>query len=593
MRPYSPKGYNTHHWLLITCFMHSRWLINRTNPEYVRYLSRAASISPVFAQVLINRGLKTPADINNFLYPAKTDFSDPFELPSMKAAVGRVKIALERHERILVHGDYDTDGLTATAIMVQALRCIGLDVSYFIPNRMRHGYGFSKPAVDMAIKLGVKLVITVDCGITSFEAVSYADKAGIDVIITDHHEPTLSNEQRAMSNGEAGPSITNHKSQITNHYFKVPAAIAVVNPKLETHNPKLSNLSGAGVAFKFAEALAMDGGLPYTRDDVIPLLDLAALGTLADVVPLTGENRIILKEGLKLIHAGARPGISSLKEVSGLSGKETRAGRLSFTVVPRINAAGRIADSQDVVRLLISESDEESQTLSLWLDNLNRKRQEIEEEVYLAALEKLRGSDMTSAIVLAEEGWHHGVLGIVASRIAEEYYRPAFIFSLENGIAKGSARSIPSFDICKGLAASNEFLLSFGGHKQAAGIKLKAEDLPAFKHAINEIVKDSLGESELQPALEIDANISLSEATSELVAEFSLLEPFGYGNPEPLLGAKGLEVVSPRIVGTKHLKMRLKKGPLALDAIGFDMAGLLEELQTSALADAVFTTCDQ
>ncbi len=562
--------------------MHSRWLINRTNPEYVRYLSKAASISPVFAQVLINRGLKTASDINDFLYPSISDFSDPFELPSMKAAVARVKLALHRHERILVHGDYDADGLTATAIMLQALRCIGIDAHYFIPNRMLHGYGFNKPAVDMAKKLGVKLIITVDCGINSFEAVCCADKAGIDVIITDHHEPTLSKEQRAMSNEEKGTSISLNP-------FKVPAAIAVVNPKLETHNSKLSNLSGAGVAFKFAEALAMEGGLPYSRDDVIPLLDLAALGTMADVVPLTGENRLIVKEGLKFIQAGSRSGIRALKEVSGLNGKETRAGRLSYTLVPRINAAGRIADSKDVVELLISESEEESMKLSLWLDNLNRKRQEIEGEVHQEALERLREADMAPAIVLAGEGWHQGVLGIVASRIAEEFYRPAFIFSLENGIAKGSARSIPSFDICKGLAESGELLLSFGGHKQAAGIKLKAEDLSAFAHAISGIVKGCLNESDLQPVLEIDANIRLSEVTHELVEEFSLLEPFGLENPEPLTGAKGLEVVSPRIVGNKHLKMRLKKESVSLDAIGFDMAGLLKELQASPLAEVVFT----
>ena len=566
--------------------MHSRWLISRTNPEYVRYLSHAASISPVFAQVLINRGLKTAADINDFLYPSITGLSDPFELPSMKAAVERVKLALHRHERILIHGDYDTDGLTATAIMLQALRCIGLDACYFIPNRMLHGYGFNNHTVDMAIKLGVKLIITVDCGINSFEAASCADKAGIDVIITDHHEPVVKGiREWGMGIGNS----TNPEPRTPNPLYVLPDAVAVVNPKLKAHNSKLSNLSGAGVAFKFVEALAMEGGLPYSRDDVIPLLDLAALGTMADVVPLTGENRIIVKEGLKFIHSGLRPGIRALKEVSGLNGKETRAGRLSYTLVPRINSAGRIADSQDVVRLLISESEEESLELSSWLDNLNRKRQEIEGEIYQKALVRLRESDVASAIVLAGEGWHQGVLGIVASRIAEEFYRPAFIFSLENGIAKGSARSIPSFDICKGLAKSRDLLLSFGGHKQAAGIKLKAEDLSAFAHAINEIVKGCLNESELQPVLEIDANVRLSEVTHELVAEFSLLEPFGMGNPEPLAGAKGLEVVSPKIVGSKHLKMRLKKESLSLDAIGFDMAGLLEELQTSVAADAVFT----
>lgn len=567
--------------------MHSAWLINRTNPEYVRYLSRSASISPVFAQVLINRGVKTAADIDDFLYPSLTSLSDPFELSSMRTAVERVKIAVLRRERILVHGDYDADGLTATAIMVQALRGIGLEVHYFIPNRILHGYGFHAPAVDMAKKLGAKLIITVDCGITSIEAVSCANKAGIDVIITDHHEPLL----KGIRDWGLGIGNSANPQPLTPNPYSVPEAVAVINPKLETHNSKLSDLSGAGIAFKFAQALALDNGLPYTSDDVLPLLDLAALGTLADVVSLTGENRIIVKEGLKFIQAGSRPGIRALKEVSGLNGKETRAGRLSFTLVPRLNAAGRIADAQDVVVLLLSENKDESLKLSAWLDNLNRERQQIEGEVWQEALEKLRGTDTAPAIVLAGEGWHQGVLGIVASRIAEEFYRPAFIFSVENSVAKGSARSVPSFDICKGLTEASELLLSFGGHKQAAGIKLRAENLPAFEKAISRIVQTGLGPSDLQPALEIDANISLSEVTHELVRELSLLEPFGFGNPEPLIGAKALEVVSPRIVGNKHLKMRLKRESQSLDAIGFDMGGLLEELSRkhSGLVDAVFT----
>ncbi len=572
--------------------MRSRWLINRPNPEYVRYLSQAASISPVFAQVLINRGVKTASDVNDLLYPALTGLSDPFELPSMKTAVERVKIALRRRERILIHGDYDADGVTATAILLQAIRTIGLDAHYFIPNRILHGYGFHVPAVDMAKKLGARLIITVDCGITSFEAVSYANKAGIDVIITDHHEPLLkqSSEFKVQSSklGKKKNDLLMPQPLTPNPYL-VPEAVAVINPKLETHNSKLSHLSGAGVAFKFAEALAMEEGLPYSRDDVLPLLDLAALGTLADVVSLTGENRIIVKEGLKLIHAGSRPGIRALKEVSGLNGKETSAGRLSFTLVPRMNAAGRIADAQDVVKLLLTESEEESLKLSSWLDSLNSERQQIEREVWQEALEKLRETDMSSAIVLAAEGWHQGVLGIVASRIAGEFYRPAFIFSVENGVAKGSARSIPAFDIHKGLTETSGLLLSFGGHTQAAGIRLKAEYLPAFEKAMSRIVQAGLDPSDMQPAIEIDANIRLSEVTHELAQEFALLEPFGLGNPEPLIGSKALEIVGPRIVGNKHLKMRLKRGSLSLDAIGFAMASLLEELQDSAVVDAVFT----
>ncbi|RPI37160.1 MAG: single-stranded-DNA-specific exonuclease RecJ [Nitrospiraceae bacterium] len=560
--------------------MHSRWLINRTNPEYIQYLSKAASISPVLAQVLIGRGLKTVSDINDFLYPGVTGLSDPFELPSMKTAVERVKIALQRKERILVHGDYDADGLTATAIMLQVLRGIGLETFYFIPNRMLHGYGFHAPAVDMAKSLGARLIITVDCGITSLDAVSHANKSGIDVIITDHHEPLRNPKPGMQKNGGTKAAEAQE--------FLLPEAVAVINPKLKSPESELSILSGAGVALKFAQALAMEEGVPFSNDDVLPLFDLASLGTLADVVPLTGENRIILKEGLKSIQNGSRPGIRALKEVSGLNGKEMKAGRLSFTLVPRINAAGRVADAGNVVKLLLSEREDEAFELSAWLNGLNSDRQQIEAAVYQEAMEKLRGVDIHSAIVLAGEGWHQGVLGIVASRIAEEFYRPAFIFSVEDGVAKGSARSIPSFDLCKGLTETGGLLLSFGGHKQAAGIKLKAENIRAFEKSIKEIVQTSLDASDLQPVLEIDATIRLSEITHELVQEFSLLEPFGFGNPEPLTGAKALEVVSPRIVGDKHLKLRLKKESTYLDAIGFNMGGLLQELQGGPV-DAVFT----
>jgi len=565
----------------VTVFMHSRWLINRTNPEYIRHLSRNASISPVMAQVLISRGFKTVSEIRDFLYPGATNLSDPFELPSMKTAVARIRTSLERKERVLVHGDYDVDGLTATAIMLQVLGVIGLDAFYFIPNRMLHGYGFHAPAVDMAKKLGARLIITVDCGVTSVDAVSYANTSGIDVIITDHHEPLRNQKPGMQKNGGMNTAEAQE--------FLLPDAAAVINPKLMSPGSKLSILSGAGVALKFAQALAMEEGVPFSNDDVLQLYDLAALGTLADVVPLTGMNRVILKEGLKSIQAGSRPGIKALQEVSGLNGKEMKAGRLSFTLVPRMNAAGRVADARDVVKLLLSEREEEAVELSSWLDRLNRERQQIEGEVYQEALEKLSGSDIPPAIVLAGEGWHQGVLGIVASRIAEEFYRPAFIFSIEDGIAKGSARSIPSFDICKGLTETGGLLLSFGGHRQAAGIKLNAADLRAFGKAIGGIVHASLDMSDLQPVLEIDANIRLSEITHGLVQEFSLLEPFGFGNPEPLTGAKALEVIGPRIVGERHLKLRLKKDNTSLDAIGFNMAGLLPELQEAAFTDAVFT----
>ncbi|MFA4829009.1 MAG: DHH family phosphoesterase [Thermodesulfovibrionales bacterium] len=566
--------------------MEKRWLVSRTNPEYIRYISKAASISPALSQILINRGLKTPQEINDFLKPGISGLSDPFELPGIKTAVERIRHALDINERILVHGDYDADGLTATAIMVHALRMHGLDVHYFIPNRIAHGYGFNPAAVKIAKELGATLIITVDCGITSFEAAAYAKAEGIDVIITDHHEPVKHRIQDArykiQDEKDRASCIVHHAS------FELPDAVAVINPKLETCNLHLASLSGAGVAFKIAQALEQPSNPSFL------LLDLAAIGTMADVVPLTGENRIIVREGLKLIHEGRRLGIKALKSIAGLDGRQIRAELLSFTIIPRINAAGRLADSQDVVRLLLSDKEEEALELSSWLDRLNSERQKLDEEVYQEALSRLAAKEHDSVIVLSGEGWHLGVVGIVASRLAEKFYCPAFIFSEENGIAKGSARSIPSFDLCKGLSECNrlgrpagagELLLSFGGHKQAAGIKLRAENISDFEKAIQGVIKSSLSKDDFIPCLDIDADITLAEANHNLVKELSMLEPLGCGNEKPFLGSKGLEVINPRIVGNNHLKMRLKQGPQTIDAIGFDMG----EPSPPDTIDAVFT----
>ncbi|MEJ2696866.1 MAG: single-stranded-DNA-specific exonuclease RecJ [Candidatus Sulfobium sp.] len=554
--------------------MQRRWFLNRTNPEFIDYLSKTASVSPVLAQVLINRGIRTAGDVGDFLSSGITALSDPFGLPGMRLAVERVREASRRRERVLVHGDYDTDGLTAAAIMVCALRMIGVEAHYFIPHRMVHGYGFHPQA---AVAANARLIITVDCGITSFEASSAAKARGIDVIITDHHEPLT-----ATASGK-GEFDTGHGD------FVLPEALAVVNPKLMTGDSGLRELAGAGIAFKFAQALAAAGMPGFSGDAFLPLLDLAALGTVADVVPLTGENRIILKEGLEYIRNGKRPGIRALKEVSGLGAKEVKAGSLSFTMVPRVNAAGRLGDSGDVVRLLLSEKEDEAADLSAWLDGLNSDRQRIEEQVYQEAAEKLGPSEPGPVIILSAEGWHQGVLGIVASRMAEKYGRPAFILSVKEGVARGSARSIPAFDICRGLTGCRELLLSFGGHKQAAGLTMKTAHIPEFVRAMKDIMEREVEEDKLVPSLEIDASVRLADVTHALVKELELLEPTGYANPEPLLGTRDLSVVNPRIVGGRHLKLTVRKHSRTMDAIGFGMAALYDDLDSPAAIDAVFT----
>jgi single-stranded-DNA-specific exonuclease len=573
--------------------MHRRWLVNKTNPEYITYLSKTASVSPVLAQIFINRGIKTPGEINSFLNPHISQLSDPFAIQGMKIAVDRIMAAKTNGEKILVHGDYDVDGLSATAIIIKALKMIGIDSHYFIPNRIKHGYGFNLSSVKKAKQIGATLIITVDCGITSFEAAALSKKEGIDVIITDHHEPLTSIEQqkaksleyKATEGKEQKPYAPN--SELYAHsYLLLPDALAVINPKISNQQSSISNLSGAGVAFKLAQALTM---MQDTRCTMHDFLDLAALGTMADVVPLTGENRLIAKEGLRLIEDGTRPGLKALKKVSGIEGKGLRAGLFSFTIIPRINAAGRVSDSNDVVKLLLTDSEDEALDISLWLDKLNLERQQIEEEVYQAALYKLNSKGVSPVIVLSSEGWHQGVIGIVASRIAEAFYRPTIIISVEGSVARGSARSIPSVDIYKTLIGCKEFLAGFGGHKQAAGLELESKNILSFEECINRIVSETLTEKDFIPSLEIDADVDFSDINFNLTSEFGMLEPFGFGNSEPLLGSKKLEVLYPRIVKDKHLKMKLRQNNQSIDAIGFDMAVFFDKLEASTIVDAVFT----
>jgi single-stranded-DNA-specific exonuclease len=546
-----------------------KWLLSRTNREYVDYVSKLTGFSIPLAQTMINRGIKTAGQLDSFLNPRLTMLADPFDLPGMAKAVRRIADAVQSGERIFIHGDYDADGVTATAIVMDALKKLGSEPRYHIPARA-FGYGLGSEGIKKAKESKASLIITVDCGITSFEAVSAANSIGIDVIVTDHHEPV----RDTTSANPAGR-------------FVLPDAFTVVNPKLEQGPSPSADLSGAGVAFKLAQAL-----LGNSLDNVLELIDLAALGTAADVVPVVGDNRIILKEGLKLIQSGVRPGIKALKEVAGIKPGSMRTTALHFMLIPRINAAGRIADANDVVKLLLTDSDDEAMRLAEWLNGLNVRRQEIGESVFSEAMDMLqasgRGPEGTGAIVVCKEGWHRGVLGIVAAKMTEIFYRPSFILSVEAGVARGSARSIPSFDIYHGLSRCNELLRTFGGHKQAAGLSLSSGDIDSFRDMISRLVLETVAEDDLVPVLRIDAPLKLSDVTADFVREITCLEPFGYGNEEPVFGAKRLEIVQSRIVGNNHLKMYLKQNGKGIDSIGFDLGGMLDEVGPGAMVDAAF-----
>jgi single-stranded-DNA-specific exonuclease len=563
--------------------MHRRWLVNRTNPDYINYLSAAASISPVLSQILINRGIKTPEAADSFLRSDVSHLSDPFDMAGMDKAVERISAAARKGERILVHGDYDADGISATAILVKALRLSGADCSYFIPDRMEHGYGFKPHAVHYAKKVGATLIVTVDCGITSFEAAALCKKEGVDVVITDHHEPRISYQSSVIRPESKKKPTADLRTPAPEPLL--PDAIAIINPKISAPLSPVWNLSGAGVALKLIQALAMNGA----RFTVHDFFDLAALGTAGDVVPLSGENRLVVKEGLKCMADGSCIGIKALRQVSGTAGKELKSGHLLFTLIPRMNAAGRISNAGDVVRLFLTDSEDEAFDLSTWLDRCNAERQRIEEEVYQEALRQLNRKGVRPVIVLSSEGWHKGVVGIVASRIVETFYRPTIILSIEGNSARGSARSIPHFDIHQALAECRMHLSGFGGHRQAAGLEIESRNIAAFEKCINEAAEARLSPEDFIPVLEIDAAVDLADITFGLTKEFELLEPFGYGNPEPLLGTRGVEVLYPKIVKDVHLKMKLRQRNLSLDAIGFDMASSYQRIQTSPVVDAAFT----
>ncbi|MEE9524475.1 MAG: single-stranded-DNA-specific exonuclease RecJ [Thermodesulfovibrionales bacterium] len=543
---------------LISDRMDKTWFVKRTNPEFIDYLSRSSSISPITAQVLINRGINTPEQVSNFFNTGTDKLSDPLELPGMEKALYRIRKAVKAGESVLVHGDYDADGITATAIVLSTLKKLGIECDYFIPNRVNHGYGFNRTAVDIAKKSGAGLIITVDCGINSFEEVKEADSAGIDVIITDHHEPYID----------------------INGSFSLPEAYSVVNPKLMSDGTKIP-LCGAGIALKMSQGLL---GL----DESLELFDLAAIGTVADMVPLVGDNRIIIRKGLELINNNARYSIEALRDVASLRDRNISTGLLSYTLIPRINAAGRISEASEVVQFFTSDNRDEVSRKAQALNNNNARRKKIEESVYKEALSMLKEKSTGNSIILHNEGWHEGVIGIVASRLVDTFQRPAFIFSVKDGLARGSARSVPPFDICEGLTRCSDLLIRHGGHKQAAGLTINIDNMDNFERRMNNILSDFLKSCNFRSDLLIDTEVSLKDINFSLLRELARIEPFGHENEEPLFASRGLKVMSPQVVRSNHLKMMLSDVSHTIDAIGFNMGGIIEHLTSHAVIDAAF-----
>ncbi len=542
------------------------WEPVAADPRIAAELSARCGISLGLAKALVNRGIVDEKGASRFLAPDIADMHDPFCLPDMTAAAGRALDAVRRGERIRAYGDYDVDGISSVALLVSVLRAYGADVDYYIPNRLVEGYGLSAEAIQRAASDGVDVMITADCGIGAFEEAEAARSLGVDLIITDHHE--------------AGRSL--------------PRCVAVVNPKRHDSEYPFKELAGVGVAFKLCQALWRLAGRPDGAADPISHLDLVALGTIADVVPLLDENRIIAQTGLGMMAHSSNLGMQSLLDVAGLTGREVKAGNVGFTLGPRVNAAGRLGDPSLGARLFLTDSRQEASELAVTLDEENRKRQEIELEISRKVWESVSkmNTQSTRAIVLGSEAWHTGVIGIVASKIAEMTFRPTVLVSFEGDVGRGSGRSIPGFNLYDALTECSDLLLKYGGHAQAAGLSIRAEELEAFRERLNRIGHERLSPDDLVPRLRFDDELSETGISDSLARELAALEPHGLGNPGPVFVTRNMLVLEQRTVGAdgKHLKLKLGRGSAVLSAIGFGMTRRYSETaRNSAEVDVAYS----
>jgi single-stranded-DNA-specific exonuclease len=539
----------------------ARWAVAAAaDPEATRVLAAELRIPEPLAALLVQRGFAAPAVAKAFLRPDLERLSDPLIWADMRVAVEIVTRAVRERRAILVHGDYDVDGQCGAALLTRVLREAGATVHPFVPHRLRDGYDFGPAGLAEAQRLGAGVIITCDCGITAVDAVAAARAAGMEVIVTDHHIP-----------GDA-----------------LPPASAVLDPRRADCPSEDKDLCGTGVAFKLAQALVRTLGL----SENLPLhfLDYVALATVADVVPLTGENRILVRHGLKMLADSRWVGLRALVETAGLAGKPLRAGHVGFILAPRLNAAGRIGDANDGLRLLLTEDPKEAAALARELETLNARRQALDQQILDDALElaekTLREDDR--ALVLAADEWHPGVIGIVASRLVERYGRPAFLIGWEGEVGRGSGRSIAGFDLHAALHRVGHHLEKYGGHTMAAGLTIRRERYESFRVAFLEVARELLTPDDLAPSQRVDLELPLGLVSDELERLIRYLEPCGAGNPAPVFGVRGARAVGARRVGTNHLRFTLDDGSGVLPAIGFRWADVVPDSWLAQPLDVAF-----
>ncbi|MFL5571023.1 MAG: single-stranded-DNA-specific exonuclease RecJ [Gemmatimonadaceae bacterium] len=542
--------------------MPARWILPKPPDEdAVRALMEALSLPDIVCRLLLIRGYVTADEAKLFLRPKLDRLHDPLMFLSMDRAVERLARAVREKDLVFIHGDYDVDGICSTTILTRAIRWLGGQAMPFIPRRIEDGYDLGDAGVNAAIAAGAKVVVTCDCGTAAVTPVAKLCEAGIDVIVTDHHLPS----------GE------------------LPDCLSILNPKRPGCGYPDKDLAAVGVTFKLA--LALTRALGGNENIIWAMLDLVALATVADVAPLRGENRVFVRYGLKMLAETRNVGMRALLRASGLDGKQLTAGRIGFILAPRLNAAGRLGHALRGVELLLTEDEHQANVIARELEELNRRRQEIDHATLEQARERVLAMDLDEmfSIVLADDSWHPGVVGIVASRLVEEFGRPTVLIALTGDLGKGSGRSIPKFDLHGALGRAREHLLRYGGHRVAAGVTIARDKVPDFAARFNEIARSQLTPADLVPEIRVDLEVSIEGLDARIESLFRHFEPFGIGNPTPVLLARNVVIARPpRVVGQDGLRLVLDTGSGSLDAIGWGLATRALEFQPGTRVDIAF-----
>ena len=528
--------------------MNKKWQLNEVNDELADKIANEFNISKIVASIIANKGLKDNNEIEVFLHPRRGDFHDPFLMPDMDKAVARIIQAIDNKEKVAIYGDYDVDGITSSTVLHRFLEERGLHTDIYIPNRLNEGYGLNKKEIEAIAETKHTLIITVDCGITGYDEIEYAKTFGIDTVVTDHHEPPE----------------------------KLPDAIAVVDCKRKDNKYPFNGLAGVGIAFKLTQALAIKLNLP--EESYLKYLDIVCVGTISDIVPLVDENRTISKLGLRLVKQTRNIGLKVLLESIGY--KKIDSNTISFGIAPRINACGRMGHEKEALKLFLTNNIEEAKQITQKLNEYNLQRQEIEKRIFDEAQELMQNPEEQKlpCIVLRKENWHHGVIGIVSSKITDMYFKPSILMCIEEGnIAKGSGRSIPGFDIHEALENCKENIKQFGGHSMAIGITIDNDKFDDFKKQIEEYAENKQI-SEIVPVLNIDEKVQLKNINLSDIKDLELLEPFGEANKSPIFQINNLKIESIRtLTQGKHLKLDVKEENTRFSAIGFNLGNLAND----------------